>query len=75
MRIHEYDTQTDPEAGRDLEMDPIRRPSPAKGTGDGAHVRGASADEKGSENENGGEILGRNTKSSSNNAITPMSPV
>lgn len=74
MRIHEYSTQTDPEAGRDLEMDPIR-PSPAKGTRDGAHVRGGSADEKGSEKENAGEGLGRNTKSSSINAITPMSPV
>lgn len=79
MRIHQYDgTQTDPaEAGRDLEMDPIIRPSPAaKGTrDDGAHVRGGSADEKGIENENGIEGLGRNTKSSSVNAITPMSPV
>lgn len=74
MRIHQYGTQTDPEAGKDLEMDPIR-PSPAKGTRDGAHVRGGSADEKGIENETGVEGLGRNTKSSSINAITPMSPV
>lgn len=74
VRIHEYGTQTDPEAGRDLEMDPIR-PSPAKGTRDGARVRSGSADEKSSENENGGGGLGRNTKSSSINAITPMSPV
>lgn len=71
VRIHQYGTQTDPEAGRDLEMDPIRQ-SPAKGTRDDAHVRGGSADEKGIENENG---LGKNTKSSSVNAITPMSPV
>lgn len=81
MRIHEYGTQTDTEAGRDLEMDTVR-PSPAKGTRDGAHGRvdGAhgrvgSADEKGSENEVGGESLGRSTKGSSINAITPMSPV
>lgn len=74
MRIHQYGTQTDPEAGRDLEMDP-NRSSLAKGTRDGAHVRGGSADEKGIENENGVEGLGRNTKSSSINAIAPMSPV
>lgn len=74
VRIHEYGTQTDPEAGRDLEMDPSR-PSPAKETRDGAHVRGESVDEKGSENENGVEGLRRNTKSSPINAITPMSPV
>lgn len=74
VRIHQYGTQTDPEAGRDLEMDPIR-PSPAKGTRDGVHVRGGSADEKGIENQNGVEGLGRNTKSSSITAITPMSPV
>lgn len=74
MRIHEYGTQTDPEAGRDLEMDTIR-PSPAKGTRNGAHGRVGSADEKSSENEVGGETLGRNTKGSSINAITPMSPV
>lgn len=74
MRIHQYGTQTDPEAGRDLEMDPIRQ-SPAKGTRDGVHVRDGSADEKGIENQNGVEDLGRNTKSSSITAITPMSPV
>ena len=66
MRIHQYGTQTELETGRDLEMDPIR-PSPAKRTRDGAHVRGGSANEV--------EGLGRNTKSSSINAITPMSPV
>lgn len=77
VRIHQYDgTQTDPGAGRYLEMDPINRPSPTKETrDDGAHVRGGSADEKGIENENAVEGLGRNTKSSSVNAITPMSPV
>lgn len=74
MRIHEYGTQTDPEAGKDLEMDTIR-PSPAKGTRNGANGRVGSADEKSSENEVGGETLGRNTKGSSVNAITPMSPV
>lgn len=74
MRIHEYGTQTDTEAGRDLEMDTMR-PSPAKGTRDGAHGRVGSADEKGSENEVGGESLGRSTKGSSISAITPMSPV
>lgn len=72
VRIHEYDTQTDP--GKDLEMDSIR-PSPAKGTRRGAHDRARSADEKSSENEVGRESLGRNTKGSSINAITPMSPV
>lgn len=74
MRIHEFGTQTDPEAGRHLEMDTIR-PSPAKGTRDSTHCRGGSADEKSSENEVGGDSLGRNTKGSSINAMTPMSPV
>lgn len=74
VRIHEYGSQTDPEAGRDLEMDTMTA-SPAKGTMNGARGRVGSADEKSSENDVGGETLGRNTKGSSINAITPMSPV
>ena len=49
--------------------------SPAKGTRYSAHLRAGSADEKSNEKEVGGKSLGRNTKSSSTNVMTPMSPI